>query len=321
MLIPRSHGYDSLMFNRQDYLQMLVESLPECDERVKIGRQVTGVETTASGVSVRFEDGTSETGSIVIGADGIWSVVRRELERLSGDKIFEPEYTGYSGIYGHGGAVEGLMPWTGHERHDYGEDGFGIQVFTTPTKTFFGSFRRIPVSKGESGNDGTFKRYTEADADAFAESLLDVPLYKGVKFGDIWKEKELYGMTQIHSGMAKQWHWSRLVLVGDSAHKVSGCATLCCKSRWLISNGRSRPTLAPVPLWASSRRRVSQTTSTLSFSALPNPMPSRCPRHLPRTKPSEWACPKYGSTSQGRIWTQSYGEAGSTESSASPSLG
>ena len=231
MLILRSHGYDSLMFNRQDYLQMLVESLPEGDKRVKTGRLVTGVQTTASGVSVRFEDGTSETGSIVIGADGIWSAVRREMERLSGDKIFEPEYTGYSGIYGHGGAVEGLIPSTGCERHDYGEDGFGMQVFTTPKKTFFGGFRKIPVSKDESGNDGTFKRYTETDADAFVKSLLDVPVYKDVKLGDIWKEKEVYGMTQIHAGMAKQWHWSRLVLVGDSAHKVSPCAIPCHKPR------------------------------------------------------------------------------------------
>jgi 2-polyprenyl-6-methoxyphenol hydroxylase-like FAD-dependent oxidoreductase len=45
----------------------------------------------ASNVSITLEDGSVETGDLLIGADGIWSKVRRQMIGHS-----EPCYSGYT---------------------------------------------------------------------------------------------------------------------------------------------------------------------------------------------------------------------------------
>ena len=44
-----------------------------------LGRRLVGSEAAGSGVVLRFADGSSATADVVVGADGIHSVVRREL--------------------------------------------------------------------------------------------------------------------------------------------------------------------------------------------------------------------------------------------------
>lgn len=227
------------MFDRQKYLRLLVETLPERETRVKTGKRVVGIDTTASGVVVKLDDGTVETGSIVIGADGIWSVVRQEMEKQLGEKVFDPEYCGFTGVYGHGDAVEGLETFNGYERHD-GLDGMGLQVFTSPTKTFWGCYMR---AEDESEEGRKFKRYSEEDAEAAIQKWLNVPVYGKVTFGDVWKARELWGMTQAHAGRAKLWHWDRIVLVGDAVHKVSDSNPAC--SHYLPSRTNTKRQVTP----------------------------------------------------------------------------
>lgn len=45
----------------------------------------------AGGVSITLEDGSVETGDLLIGADGIWSKVRRQMKGNS-----SPCYSGYT---------------------------------------------------------------------------------------------------------------------------------------------------------------------------------------------------------------------------------
>jgi 2-polyprenyl-6-methoxyphenol hydroxylase-like FAD-dependent oxidoreductase len=213
------HGYAGLLFDRQKYLRVLVETLPEWETRVKTNKRVIGIEPTATGVTVQLEDGTSETGSIVIGADGLWSIVRQEMERIAGEQVFDPEYTGFSGIYGHGGAVAGLDIGNAYERHD-DSSGMAMQVFTAPGKTFWGCYTRM---EDGSGRERKYRRFSDAEADELAEKWLDMPIYGKTTFGDIWRAREVWGMTQLHAGSASKWHHGRMVLLGDAVAKVSDC--------------------------------------------------------------------------------------------------
>ncbi len=63
-----------------------------------LGMPVSAVRQTATGATLAFEDGTTETADLVIGADGIGSVVRRALNTSS-----TSEYAGYV-------AWRGLIP-------------------------------------------------------------------------------------------------------------------------------------------------------------------------------------------------------------------
>lgn len=69
--------------------------------RVLLGRRCAAVEQDEGGVVVRFADGVPPVrGSVAIGADGIHSVLRRQLHPAEG----EPNYTGYN-------MWRGVAPW------------------------------------------------------------------------------------------------------------------------------------------------------------------------------------------------------------------
>ncbi|WP_228011412.1 FAD-dependent oxidoreductase [Nonomuraea phyllanthi] len=52
--------------------------LADVAETVTYGRRLTGYEATAGGVTARFADGSTATGDLLVGADGVNSAVRRQ---------------------------------------------------------------------------------------------------------------------------------------------------------------------------------------------------------------------------------------------------
>ncbi len=87
--IYRSAGAPSVCIHRADLQRILADRLDP--DRIHVGKELVGLERKEKTVLLRFADGTEEEGKIVIGADGIHSVVRREL--------FGPEDPRYSGYY------------------------------------------------------------------------------------------------------------------------------------------------------------------------------------------------------------------------------
>lgn len=77
------YGAPYLAVHRADLLRTLADAVP--DGVISLGRHVAGVE----GDSLRFDDGSSEAFDVVVGADGIHSVVRAFVV---GDE--SPEFTG-----------------------------------------------------------------------------------------------------------------------------------------------------------------------------------------------------------------------------------
>ena len=68
----------------------LQAALMERAGKVELGRQCTGFEQDAQGVTLRFADGSSARGAAAIGCDGIHSVLRRQLFPQDGP----PRYSG-----------------------------------------------------------------------------------------------------------------------------------------------------------------------------------------------------------------------------------
>ena len=62
------------MVPRRDLLERLLEGFPA--DRIRCNRRVVGVVTTPDGVRVEFQDGSTAEGDLLIGADGLHSVVR-----------------------------------------------------------------------------------------------------------------------------------------------------------------------------------------------------------------------------------------------------
>jgi len=72
----RRHGHPFIVCERRRFLETLYDNLPNNKAKVRYGQGVVSIDQYDTGVQVTLEDGSIETGDIVVGADGIQSIVR-----------------------------------------------------------------------------------------------------------------------------------------------------------------------------------------------------------------------------------------------------
>lgn len=67
---------------------------------------------------------------------------------------------------------------------------------------------------------GEAPRFSAQDAMKRCEALRSEPFWKDVSFGDLWSRRETFNMTNLEEYVLDNWHWGRIVCLGDSVHKV-----------------------------------------------------------------------------------------------------
>lgn len=67
-----------MLLERRKFLEILYENLPD-KSRILFQKKVAKITESVYGVDVLLEDGTRESGDIVIGCDGVHSVVREMM--------------------------------------------------------------------------------------------------------------------------------------------------------------------------------------------------------------------------------------------------
>ena len=85
--LTRKLGIGATGITRKDLHATLSEAAD--DDLIQFDSRCTGFEQDTDGVTVRFEDGREERGDVLIGADGINSAVRAQLQGAA-----EPHYSG-----------------------------------------------------------------------------------------------------------------------------------------------------------------------------------------------------------------------------------
>ena len=93
---------------------------------------------------------------------------------------------------------------------------YSFLILTQPDKVFFFVFFRL----GDPFTWPNRKRFTEQDADIAAAKVLDHPISETVVFGELWQKRIRGSLICLEEGILKHWHFGRIVLAGDSAHKV-----------------------------------------------------------------------------------------------------
>lgn len=93
------HGFPYCMMHRADLHAMLVDVVRTLDNQtIRLGASASGYFETADGVTLKLADGSTHTGDVLIGADGVKSVIRAQ--------IVGPDQPVYSGL----AAWRGLIP-------------------------------------------------------------------------------------------------------------------------------------------------------------------------------------------------------------------
>ena len=116
-VVENRNGAPYLLMHRGDLHLLLAKTVPQ--ERVHLGRKLTGLHDTGSTVRLEFADGSTAEADAVIGADGVHSTVREHL--LGAEK---PTYTGRvayrttfpASLLG-GMTIDDCTKWWGPDRH------------------------------------------------------------------------------------------------------------------------------------------------------------------------------------------------------------
>ena len=88
-ILPKSVGTLNTVVHRAELLALLLETLGE--DNVQLGATCVGFTQDTTGVCARFADGREVRGDVLIGADGLRSVIRAQLFGVS-----NPRYVGYT---------------------------------------------------------------------------------------------------------------------------------------------------------------------------------------------------------------------------------
>ena len=68
---------------------------------------------------------------------------------------------------------------------------------------------------------GNIPQYTKEDEAAKIKERQNDPVMPGLTFGDIVERKVSSNMTPLAEYTYKEWHFDRMITIGDAAHKVS----------------------------------------------------------------------------------------------------
>ncbi|CAG9996256.1 unnamed protein product [Clonostachys byssicola] len=223
-LLEERHGYPTLPIQRYDVLEMFYKSIPNKEHLIKTGAKVTSINETDQGVEVELEDGTVETGSVVIGADGVHGMTKKYIEEAVSRAATEatdtprfdiPTTSQYYSIYAEGTNTKKIPSGIFYETRDTGR---AIQLGADDDTLRIVLYRKLPQQMAGPVS------YTAEQTEEVAEALFDMAVAPGVTLGEIWPDfhKHTARLVNQNEGFTKYWHTDRVVITGD--------ATVCTSS-------------------------------------------------------------------------------------------
>ncbi|KAI1827115.1 hypothetical protein F4861DRAFT_536301 [Xylaria intraflava] len=212
---------------RRFHIQTLYDNLRD-KSKVHAQVGVQSYEETERGVTVIADNGKRYEGSILVGADGVYSTVRQLMSQaaaatdpLRAKNLMSPFTANYRAIFATSknmnlGTQEPFMPdGTVHVGYYRGVSG----VAATGVKGLV--FWFLFIKEDESTHTPNCPKYSEKDAEAAIEQFGHLNLGAGCTFRDLWNNRVKAAMFPMEEGVVKD-SWNnggRIVLVGDSASK------------------------------------------------------------------------------------------------------
>ncbi|KAK5654685.1 hypothetical protein OQA88_7009 [Cercophora sp. LCS_1] len=219
----KNHGTAPVVFHRADLLQALFDGLGDDDKAcILTSKKVINILANTDGVQVFCEDGTHYTGSMLIGADGVHSVVRQRMRQLAltlgtpESQINEekPFLAEYRALWCNFPRPAGLDSGDYVESHG---KGLSVQCLNGKDRSWMFIYERLDQPTSDK------VRYTADETAALAYRARYLAVSEGLRVKDVLRDAYMYtsGMANLEEGVVEHWSWGRIVLVGDACHKMT----------------------------------------------------------------------------------------------------
>jgi 6-hydroxynicotinate 3-monooxygenase len=202
----REFGAPYFLMHRGDLHDALASVIP--DDIIERNRKLVGLNQTEDGVTLQFEEGDPVTADVVIGADGVHSVVR---EALLG--VESPRWTGrvayrttYSASLLGGMEIDDCAKWWGPDRHI-------VMYYVTPSRDeiYFVTSTPEPDFKVESWS-------AKGDLDMLREAYKGFhPQVRAV----LDACPEVHKWALVEREPLPKWGEGRISLLGDACHPMT----------------------------------------------------------------------------------------------------
>lgn len=192
------------LVHRGDFIETLVGVLP--DGMVQVGRKVSRVEDHGDSATLTFTDGETVTADLVIGADGIKSVVREQL--------FSDQQPVFAGEHAYrvvidADAAHGLVVDDNLRMYI----GRGTKVYLLPLRHRGQvSFDVTTLHHDSAWSPTITKDELVASVEGFDERIVRIAQELDM---DTLVNRACYDIDPV-----EQWHTDAVVLLGDSAHAM-----------------------------------------------------------------------------------------------------
>lgn len=208
-LPPELH---SVTITRAALQRAVTDAASEQGVRFEYAKRLRTYTEDADQVIATFTDGTRAAGDVLLGADGIHSVVRHTLS----PDAPQPAYTGLLGVGGYIPAVD--IPPTPHEtvRMVFGTRAFfGYQCAPDGRTFWFANLGHSERSREEIAADGD-ETWRARALDLFDGDLPELTRIMEAADPGQFRPLGTYDLLSL-----PRWHRGRVGLLGDAAHAVS----------------------------------------------------------------------------------------------------
>jgi len=208
--LPLPDGTTSHTLKRADLYTAIHQQATARGIVVQHGKHLVDVEPTGDGVQALFDDGSDATGQVLIGADGIHSVVRRRID----PKAPAPSYVGLVNLGGYARGVP-VDAEPGSYTMIFGRRAFFGYALAPDGEVWW--FANLP--HGEQPARGeveaiTAEQWQRRLAELYAQDAGPaVRLVQASDPADIMRASPTHSLPHL-----PVWHRDRMVVIGDAAH-------------------------------------------------------------------------------------------------------
>ncbi|KAK0742923.1 hypothetical protein B0T18DRAFT_439030 [Schizothecium vesticola] len=221
-----NHGLAPRVISRHDLTSVLYTTLPTAAQSsLHANKKVSSVNTTPDSITAYCTDGTSYTGTLLIGADGAHSRIRSFMnaaEPTATDNDANPFLTTYRALWIRFPTAADLLP-AGVATETHGPD-CAIQTFSGAETSVIGLYERLPAPTRDR------LRFTAADEAAIVGRWGYLPISRELTVADAYATRVQAGLVSLEEGVVADWSGDRTVLVGDAAHKFTPSTGAGCNN-------------------------------------------------------------------------------------------